>query len=107
MSETLTPNNFSVFHPIKLTFGTFVEPILDAVNRIARALSGAKHSINNPFFAYSSQRKAPSVLQIYAHAQIINVYKRKGLSRDSRQDALLKKGPQIYIAPYGILGGKS
>ena len=27
MSETLTPNNSSVFHPIKLKFGTFVEPI--------------------------------------------------------------------------------
>ena len=54
MSETLTPNNSSAVHPIKLKFGTFVEPIHTnmpapsgiAVSGIARALWGAKLTVN-------------------------------------------------------------
>ena len=60
-----------------------------------------------PFYAYSSQTKAPRVLQINAHAQIIYVYKDKGQSLESGQGILLKMGPQVYIAPYGKLGGKT
>ena len=59
------------------------------------------------FYAYNSQTKAPRMLQIYAHAHIINVYKHKGQSLESGQGILLKMGPQINIAPYGILGGKT
>ena len=51
--------------------------IQDAVNRIARALWGVKHSINKHFYAYSSQTKALRVLQIYEHPQTINVYNHK------------------------------
>ena len=52
--------------------------IRDAVNGIARALWGAKYSIKLVFTPTAAKRKAPSVLQIYADAQIIHVYKRKG-----------------------------
>ena len=67
---------------------------------------GRQYSINKPFYAYSSQTKAPRVLQIYAHAQIINVFKHKGQTLESGLGVLLKMGPQVYITPYGILGGK-
>ena len=69
------------------------------VNRKARAIWAAKHFIIKPFYAYSWQRKAPTVLQIYAHAQIIHAYIYKGKSRDSGQGVLSKTGHQFYIAP--------
>ena len=78
-----------------------------AVNRKARAIWAAKHVINKSFFAYSRQRKAPTVLQIQAHAQIINAYIHKVYSRESGQGVIMKTGHQFYIAHYANQGGKS
>ena len=71
------------------------------VNRKAYAIWAAKHFINKPFYAYSRQREAPTVLQIYAYAQIINTYIQTGKSRNSAQGVLMKTGHQFYIALYG------
>ena len=46
---------------------------LFSTGTMGRQTFNKKHS-----YAYSSQTKAPRVLQIYAHAQIIKVYKHKG-----------------------------
>ena len=86
MPGIFTPNHSSVFYLIKQKFGMLVEPI--HANMLAQ--SGARsielhvHYVAsiipsiNIFYAYSSQRKAPMVLQIYVHAQIINVFKHIG-----------------------------
>ena len=77
------------------------------VNRKARPIWAAKHSINKRFYAYSRQREAPMVLQMRAHAQTTYAYKRTGYSRESGQSILVKTGHQFYIAPYGNMGGKT
>ena len=71
------------------------------VNRKVRAIWAANYFINKPFHAFNRQRKAPTVLQIYEHAQIINAYIHKGESRDSGEGVLSITGHQFYIAPYG------
>ena len=46
-----------------------------------------RNTFNKKKYAYSSQTKVPRVLQIYAHAQIVNVYKHKGQSLESEHPA--------------------
>ena len=114
MSDILTPNNSSVSHPIKLKFWNVCRPNpskhactnRDAFNRKARALWGVKHSINKHFYAYSSQTKAPRVLQIYAHAQIINVYKHKGSHWNRGKASCWKWALKFTLHPMEFWAGK-
>ena len=76
------------------------------VNRKARAIWAAKHFIIKLLYAYSWQKKAPTVLQVYAHAQIINAYIHKGKSRDSGQGVLMKRVPNFTLHPMEIRAGK-
>ena len=72
-----------------------------AVDERALSVWDGKHLKNKEFYAYSRPRKAPTVLQTYAHAQINNTYRRKGYSRESGKGIMVKKGQQFYIARYG------
>ena len=47
ISDTLTPNNWSVFHPIELKFGTFVETINTHMSAQSGMLSMEKHGSSN------------------------------------------------------------